>query len=61
MEITDDCIECAIMLVTHGSSPVSPSIRDLLKTLIDFIQHDEESDVGFGYLSQIVSFIIAFY
>lgn len=37
MEITDDCIECAIMLLSHGNTPVSPDMITLFSKFIKFV------------------------
>ena len=61
VEITDECIECAIVLMYHGKEKISPLIQDLFKRLIKFIEDDEITDLGFAYVTQIFAFIQVFY
>jgi len=60
-EITDECIECAIMLLFHGHERVSLPMQQLFGKFVRFVLDDEETDFGFGYIPQIFSFIQAFF
>jgi len=61
VEITDECIESAIVLMFHGREKVSPLMQDLFKRLIKFIEDDDATDLGFAYVTQIFGFIQVFY
>lgn len=39
-EITDDCIECAILFVIHGSDRISHNMQMLFPKLIIFVLND---------------------
>jgi hypothetical protein len=61
VEITDESIECAIVLMFHGKDKISPLMQDLFKRLLKFVLDDSETDLGFAYLNQILAFIQVFY
>jgi hypothetical protein len=61
METTDECIDCAIMILFHGNERISQGMLNLFSKLLKFVLEDEETDIGFGYIPQILSFIQAFF
>ena len=50
VHITDDCIECAIMLLIHGGDKVSDRMKQIFHKLLAFVLKDDETDFGFHFL-----------